>query len=163
MKTRPSSKQNVRHFEIHVFAEPPRKICQSTIQVPQSQGGKVIWKDGPCEGTARPGSKHCLFHQVQAEQSAFPATNEEIDAYVLRYVQDQKKQEPKERIPLNGITFALQCHFHNRLPQTGKKHLHLPKEWANATVVANRACQRLRKAGKLTFHPTRKWEPTKTK
>jgi hypothetical protein len=134
------------------------KACEESIQIPTTQGGRIRWEKTACKSPAQPGRKHCLLHGDDAGEKTM--TNQEIDQFVLEHLQTQKELFPHDTMTSMAIANAL-LHFHrDRLPKTGLKHWKAPNPLHNASELANRSCQRLRKAGKITFDGKRKWEAT---
>jgi hypothetical protein len=88
------------------------------------------------------------------------ATNQEIDGFTLRTIQE-KHGEGKTTNLILGL--ALLRQFKHKLPRTDDNHWGKTSDIHNAQEIANRACQRLRKTGKASYHPKRKWEATQKK
>lgn len=84
-------------------------------------------------------------------------TIKEIDNWILKHIQHQKKEFPKETITNLGIGYALIHEFREKLPRTDENHLYKLPQLHNAQELANRSCQRLRKAGKISYNLKKKW------
>jgi hypothetical protein len=74
-----------------------------------------------------------------------PATNDEIDQAILAVFAQGKTATNL----VLGI--RLLNSFGENLPRTNKNHYWKQSDLRNAQELANRACQRLRKAGKLVY------------